>query len=83
MELYKTMGPPLKQYLTGLRPAQMEVLESGFNEVDGVTPGQHSNETKEPKSTIQTNINPGGVGGKKGGAKGAKKEEVTPTVGGA
>lgn len=37
------MGPSVKKSLTGLRPAQMELLENGFCEVDGVDPASLRN----------------------------------------
>ena len=40
MEIYRAIGAKIKANLTGLRPAQMEMLENGFCEVDGVDPAE-------------------------------------------
>jgi hypothetical protein len=67
LEIYKSVGPKLKNSITGLRQAQQEHLETGFNEIDGVNPGQSKGEKSSMspnKETIATNINPkGGIGG--------------------
>jgi hypothetical protein len=34
-EIYRFMGPEIKQHLGGLRPAQLEQLEAAFAEIDG------------------------------------------------
>mmetsp|Transcript_14833 Transcript_14833/g.10734 ORF Transcript_14833/g.10734 Transcript_14833/m.10734 type:complete len:91 (-) Transcript_14833:210-482(-) len=60
------MGDSVRNYVSGLRPAQMELLEAAFAEVGGVKPSKARNE--KPKETITTNINPTG-------AKGAKKKK--------
>lgn len=38
MEVYKSIGSKIKTHLTGLRQAQVEHLETGFGEIDGVDP---------------------------------------------
>lgn len=58
-EIYRFMGPEIKKHLTGLRPAQLEQLDTAFAEIDGDDgPGRMKNDV--PKETITTNINPGG-----------------------
>jgi len=34
-ELYRFMGPGIKKYLEGLRPAQIDQLKTAFSEIDG------------------------------------------------
>lgn len=67
MSLYREMGEKLKTYLTDIRKAQLEVLQDGFDEIDGVDP--EDRKSKAPPSndepTVTTNINPGGAQGKK------------------
>jgi len=36
-ELYRIIGPTIRQQLEGLRPAQIEQLEAAFAEVDAET----------------------------------------------
>lgn len=72
MKLYKMMGQKIKSYLSDVRKAQLEMLQEGFDEIDGVDPNKKS---KAPPSepTITTNIDPMGPQGgnkkKTGGAK--------------
>lgn len=54
--------------MSGLRPAQLEALENGFNDIDGIDPAarKSTSPNKEAATTIVTNINPkGAVGGGK------------------
>ena len=68
IELYRVMGSSMKKFLDDLRPAQMEILENGFNEVDGIDPDQDLGEDK-PRVTVETNITPyGAKQGKQGKA---------------
>lgn len=80
MTLYRTMGAKLKSYLTDIRKAALEVLQEGFDEIDGVHPESKS---KAPPSqpTITTNIDPMGAQGgakKKKSVKVAGEEEKDP-----
>ena len=54
------MGPKLSTHLEGLRPAQKESLKQGFDEIDGVNPGDTKGFDDNPKQVISTNINPHG-----------------------
>ena len=67
MALYRTMGAKLRSYLTDIRKAALDLLNEGFDEIDGVHPEQKS---KAPASepTVTTNIDPLG-------AQGAKKKK--------
>ena len=38
LEIYKAVGAKIKNHLSGLRQAQIEMLENGFCEIDGVDP---------------------------------------------
>jgi hypothetical protein len=38
MEVYKAIGSKIKSHFSGLRQAQIELLEAGFAEIDGVDP---------------------------------------------
>ena len=40
LEIYKSTGAKIKQNLTGLRQTQLEMLETGFCEIDGVDPAE-------------------------------------------
>mgnify|MGYP001157885510 CR=1 FL=1 len=42
MTLCRTMGAKLKSYLTDIRKAALEVLQEGFDEIDGVHPESKS-----------------------------------------
>ena len=70
------MGAKIKSYLSDVRKAQLDLLQEGFDEIDGVDPNKKS---KAPPSepTITTNIDPmgpqGGAGKKK--PTGKSKEE--------
>jgi centrosomal protein CEP104 len=66
IELYRVMGSSIKKFLDDLRPAQIELLEKGFNEVDGIDPDEQ-NYDNEPNVTVETNIKP--YGAKKGKQK--------------
>ena len=70
IELYRVMGSSMKKFLEDLRPAQVDILEKGFNEVDGIDPNQDMGE-EQPNVTIETNIAP--YGAKKGKSKGQIK----------
>lgn len=54
-ELYRIVGPTIRDQLEGLRPAQMEQVEAAFAEADGDMPIQKK-PTQKPKETIVTNI---------------------------
>jgi centrosomal protein CEP104 len=64
IELYKVMGDSINKFLGDLRPAQVENLKNGFNQVDGIEPGMDDQDTG-PKVTIETNITPFGTKSKK------------------
>ena len=68
IEIYKVMGSSIKKFLDDLRPAQLELLEKGFNEVDGIDPDLDEGDN-QPRVTIETNINPNGSKAKKNGHK--------------
>jgi len=68
IEIYKVMGSSIKKFLDDLRPAQVELLEKGFNEVDGIDPDMDEDDD-QPRVTIETNINPYGKVAKKSGHK--------------
>lgn len=53
------MGAKIKSYLSDVRKAQLDLLQEGFDEIDGVDPNKKS---KAPPSepTITTNIDPMG-----------------------
>lgn len=70
IELYRVMGSSMKKFLDDLRPAQVELLEKGFNEVDGIDPDQDFGEAA-PKVTVETNITPFGAKEAKSKAHGA------------
>lgn len=59
MKLYRSMGAKIKSYLSDVRKAQLDLLQEGFDEIDGVDPNKKS---KAPPSepTITTNIDPMG-----------------------
>lgn len=62
MNLYRQMGEKLKSYLTDIRKAQIEMLQEGFDELDGVDPKEK--QAQAPASaapTITTNIDPNGA----------------------
>jgi centrosomal protein CEP104 len=67
IELYRVMGSSIWKFLDDLRPAQKELLENGFNEVDGIDPNDRQDDDK-PRVTVETNISP--YGAKKGKSKG-------------
>lgn len=71
-ELYRLVGPNIRQQIGELRPAQMESLEAAFAEVDGGNGGAPQMKQAAPKETIMTNIDP--HAGKKGVAVAAKKK---------
>lgn len=60
IELYRVMGSSLKKFLDDLRPAQIETLEKGFNEVDGIDPDYQAQDDR-PRVTVETNITPHGA----------------------
>lgn len=60
IELYRVMGSSMKKFLDDLRPAQVETLERGFNEVDGIDPDENIG-MAAPKVTVETNITPYGA----------------------
>lgn len=66
IEVYKVMGDSINKFLGDLRPAQVENLKNGFNQVDGIDPGMQTEDTG-PKVTIETNITPYGTKSKKHG----------------
>jgi hypothetical protein len=70
-ELYRLVGPNIRQQIGELRPAQMEALEAAFAEVDGGIGGGAPAMKQAPKETIMTNIDP--HAGKKGPAAAKKK----------
>lgn len=63
IELYRVMGTSIRKFFDDLRPAQIETLEKGFNEVDGIDPDMEEREIK-PRVTVETNITPYGAGKK-------------------
>jgi hypothetical protein len=65
MLLYRKMGEKLKNYLTDIRKAQMDLLQDGFNEIDGVDPDADRPPTP-PETTVMTNIDPLGAKGSSG-----------------
>lgn len=65
IEIYRVMGSSIEKFLEDLRPAQLELLKKGFNDVDGVDPDLDKRE-KKAKVTIETNITPYGAKGKGG-----------------
>jgi hypothetical protein len=70
------MGSSIKKFLEDLRPAQIELLEKGFNEVDGIDPDLEVKKA-QPKVTIETNISPYGAAQKpKQKQKGPKDGEL-------
>lgn len=75
LELYKVMGSAIKKFLDELRPAQIELLEKGFNDIDGIDPNADMGD-KGPKVTIETNITPYGAKGKGKGKQKAPAEEL-------
>lgn len=74
------MGSSIEKFLEDLRPAQVELLKKGFNEVDGIDPDMDTRE-KKPKVTIETNISPYGGGGGKGGKGGKDSKPKGPKSG--
>ncbi len=70
-ELYRLVGPNIRQQVGELRPAQMEALEAAFAEVDGGIGGGAPAMKQAPKETIMTNIDP--HAGKKGQQPAKKK----------
>ena len=75
IELYKVMGDSIKKFLGDLRPAQIDNLQNGFNEVDGVDPGMQTKDSG-PKVTIETNITPYGAKSKKGYQEGPQDGDL-------
>ena len=73
-ELYRLVGPNIRQQIGDLRPAQMEALEAAFAEVDGGNGGGDPAMKQAPKETIMTNIDP--HAGKKGGGPAAAKKKA-------
>ncbi len=53
MEIYKSVGTKIRQNLTGLRQAQLEMLENGFNEIDGVDPAAAKAKGSPPKEPVE------------------------------
>jgi hypothetical protein len=60
MALYRLMGAKLKNLLTDIWKAALDVLNDGFAEIDGIHPESKS---KAPPSepTVMTNIDPMGA----------------------
>ena len=56
------MGPGLKSYMSDMRKNQIETLQEGFDEIDGVDPESKS-QAPASEPTITTNINPSGAKG--------------------
>ena len=75
-ELYRLVGPNIRQQIGDLRPAQMEALEAAFAEVDGGNGGGAPAMKQAPKETIMTNIDP--HAGKKGGGPAAAAKKKAP-----
>jgi hypothetical protein len=64
LEIYKSVGNKIRTNLGSLRQAQLEMLDNGFAEIDGVAPARGSKGVSPNKGeTIQTNINPKGGSG--------------------
>jgi hypothetical protein len=59
------MGPKLKNHLSGLRPVQLDVLVQGFKDIDGDGGEAPMSAPSEKKTTVETNINAGGLKKKK------------------
>ena len=62
MTLYWQMGPGLKSYMSDMWKNQIETLQEGFDEIDGVDPESKS-QAPASEPTITTNINPSGAKG--------------------
>ena len=81
VELYKIMGPKLRQNLDAdLRPAQLEVLEKGFNEVDGYDPNAPASKPSRKQEEIITNIEHKGQGGGGGFGGGGVTKAQAPAA---
>ena len=72
LEIYKAVGAKIKSSFGGLRQAQIDMLENGFCEIDGVDPASKKPAYGSPGESISTNINPRGNSG-----SGAKKGNKT------
>jgi hypothetical protein len=63
--IYGSIGGAIQPYLADLRPAQMEKLQEQFDAIDGGEQLPRPEERKmQPKTTVVTNIKPGGGKGK-------------------
>ncbi|CDW88088.1 centrosomal protein of 104 kda [Stylonychia lemnae] len=55
LEIYRSIGANIRKSLTGLRPAQLELLETGFAEIDGVDPATLKIKGSPQRESIQGN----------------------------
>lgn len=70
LEIYKAVGNKIRQSFIGLRQAQIEHLEEGFNQIDGVSP-------EEAKA--RQSVSPPKESSKAGGIKPGSQAKKTRT----